>query len=228
MPMIFDSDAQIERIGRGLLDRSLPKAEWTHAAHFAAALWLLRTKVKPLSPQRCPTGFGGYNEATGVANTDSSGYHETISLPQSGSRVRCSKRMHTPTHCIGLLTCCWPASQVDPIGCFVIGPRPGCSRGALAGGGLIQTSNRFPFDPRRQCASNALVMRHGVARNDEDSVVPARGEEGLSQWPCGALPDDSTNSFLPPESITLMAHATVGTVRPRAAITVTWSPGLRA
>ena len=33
----FSSDAEIERIGRGLIDRSLPKAEWTHAGHFAAA-----------------------------------------------------------------------------------------------------------------------------------------------------------------------------------------------
>ena len=32
----------IERIGRGLVDRSLPEREWTHAAHFAATLWLLR------------------------------------------------------------------------------------------------------------------------------------------------------------------------------------------
>ena len=38
----FSSDAEVEHIGRGLLDRSLPKIEWTHAAHFAAALWLLR------------------------------------------------------------------------------------------------------------------------------------------------------------------------------------------
>ena len=33
----FSSDVEIEHIGRGLLDRSLPKIEWTHAAHFAAA-----------------------------------------------------------------------------------------------------------------------------------------------------------------------------------------------
>ncbi len=35
----FSSDIEIDRIGRGLLDRSLPKAEWTHAGHFAAAFW---------------------------------------------------------------------------------------------------------------------------------------------------------------------------------------------
>src|SRR3569833_439765 len=40
--MLFSADSEIDRIGRGLIDRSLPKTEWTHAAHFAAAFWLLR------------------------------------------------------------------------------------------------------------------------------------------------------------------------------------------
>ena len=31
------SDTDIDRIARGVIDRTLPKAEWTHAAHFAAA-----------------------------------------------------------------------------------------------------------------------------------------------------------------------------------------------
>ena len=35
------TDEEIERIACGLLDLSLPKPEWTHRAHFAAALWLL-------------------------------------------------------------------------------------------------------------------------------------------------------------------------------------------
>jgi hypothetical protein len=37
----ISSDADIERIGTGALTRTLPKPEWTHAAHFAAAFWLL-------------------------------------------------------------------------------------------------------------------------------------------------------------------------------------------
>jgi len=75
----FDSDAAVERIGRGLLDRSLPKAEWTHAAHFAAAFWLLRQP--DMDPMRdLPGLIRDYNEATGVANTDSGGYHETITV----------------------------------------------------------------------------------------------------------------------------------------------------
>jgi hypothetical protein len=37
----FKSDSEIAAIGECLLDLSLPKPRWTHAAHFAAALWLI-------------------------------------------------------------------------------------------------------------------------------------------------------------------------------------------
>ena len=75
----FTSDAEIDRIGRGLLDRSLPKAEWTHAGHFAAALWLLRQPQLD-ALRDMPGLIRAYNEATGTPNTDSGGYHETITL----------------------------------------------------------------------------------------------------------------------------------------------------
>ena len=74
------SDAVIERIARGVLDRSLPKSEWTHAAHFGAALWLLREGlVQPVEGSMAPI-IRAYNAATGTPNTDASGYHETITL----------------------------------------------------------------------------------------------------------------------------------------------------
>jgi hypothetical protein len=75
----FDSDAAVERIGRCLLDRSLPKAEWTHAAHFVAACWLLRQPDSD-ALRYIPRLIRAYNEATGVPNTDTGGYHETITL----------------------------------------------------------------------------------------------------------------------------------------------------
>jgi hypothetical protein len=80
MPAKFAADTEIERIGRGLLDRSLPKLEWTHAAHFAAVLWLLRHRGAPAVTAGMPDWIRGYNEVTGVANTDTSGYHETITM----------------------------------------------------------------------------------------------------------------------------------------------------
>jgi hypothetical protein len=50
MPTHFFTDLEIERIGKGLLDCSLPKCEWTHAGHFAAVLWLLR--CRSIGPER--------------------------------------------------------------------------------------------------------------------------------------------------------------------------------
>jgi hypothetical protein len=61
-----------------MLDRSLPKSQWTHEAHFAAALWLLARRQDLDVARDMPQFIRSYNEATGVANTDSGGYHETI------------------------------------------------------------------------------------------------------------------------------------------------------
>ena len=71
-------DAGIERIACGLIDRTLPKQEWTHRAHFAAALWLLSHPDVLVKAGGMAPIIRQYNEATGVWNTDSGGYHETI------------------------------------------------------------------------------------------------------------------------------------------------------
>jgi hypothetical protein len=71
------TDKEIEYVARGLIDRSLPKTAWTHAAHLAAALWLLKHRDL-LAMCEMPPLIVAYNEATGVANTDTGGYHETI------------------------------------------------------------------------------------------------------------------------------------------------------
>lgn len=70
---MFTED-DIDRIGAGLADRTLPKPEWTHHAHFAAAVWLIGHG----RAAETPALIRAYNEATGVANTDEGGYHETI------------------------------------------------------------------------------------------------------------------------------------------------------
>jgi hypothetical protein len=76
--MSFASDEEIAAIGRGLLDRSLPKPQWTHQAHFSAALWLISCRKDLDAARDMPRFIRAYNEATGVANTDTDGYHETI------------------------------------------------------------------------------------------------------------------------------------------------------
>ena len=74
----FTCDADVAAIGRGLIDRTLPKPAWTHGAHFAAALWLIRQRPELTPARDMPPLIRAYNEATGVANTDEGGYHETI------------------------------------------------------------------------------------------------------------------------------------------------------
>jgi hypothetical protein len=76
----FNSNDEIAAIARGLADRTLPKPAWTHAAHFASALWLLASCPEIDCLNAMPGMIRAYNEATGVANTDTSGYHETITI----------------------------------------------------------------------------------------------------------------------------------------------------
>jgi hypothetical protein len=78
MAHAFSSEAAVQRVGQGLLDLSLPKAEWTHAAHFAATLWLLRAHPEIDLPARLPGFIRAYNESLGGINNDTMGYHETI------------------------------------------------------------------------------------------------------------------------------------------------------
>ena len=80
MTGVFASEAEIVRIGEGLFARTLPRAEWTHAAHFAAALWLMRTRPELDAAAVMPGLIRAYNESVGGVNDDHSGYHETITL----------------------------------------------------------------------------------------------------------------------------------------------------
>lgn len=98
MSSYFDSDTAIETIARGLMDRTLPKREWTHAAHFASACWLLRqAQIDAL--REMPQLIRLYNEATGVANTQTSGYHETITLASlRAARAWLAERPSMPLH----------------------------------------------------------------------------------------------------------------------------------
>jgi hypothetical protein len=81
----FSNDTEIARVGGKFLDRSLPKPEWTHAAHFAVTLWLMRHRPDLDLKTEMPGLIRGFNEATGTPNTDTGGYHETITLASLGA-----------------------------------------------------------------------------------------------------------------------------------------------
>ena len=78
MRIIYSSEEEIIRIGEGVLACTLPRVEWTHAAHFAAALWLMRYRPDLEPSREMPRLIRAYNESVGRVNDDSGGYHETI------------------------------------------------------------------------------------------------------------------------------------------------------
>ncbi len=71
------TDADIAKLAEGLLDHSLPKDKWTHAAHLVATLRLVRTRDAGLE-RDLPDIIRTYNVSVGGVNDDHGGYHETI------------------------------------------------------------------------------------------------------------------------------------------------------
>ena len=76
----FADDAAVRHVGQGLLERTLPRAEWTHEAHLASCLWLIveRPDIDPDRDLRAI--ISGYNASVGGVNDAAQGYHHTITM----------------------------------------------------------------------------------------------------------------------------------------------------
>jgi hypothetical protein len=99
-PRTFTSDAEIVRVGEGLLARTLPRADWTHEAHLAATTWLL-TRRPDVDIDAALSGIiRAYNESVGGVNDDTQGYHETITrIFLHGARLFLVEAdLHEPLH----------------------------------------------------------------------------------------------------------------------------------
>ena len=77
-PRLFKSDAEIAHLGEGLVARTLAKEEWTHEAHIGATAYLLLKRPDIDLDAELPTFIRRFNESVGGVNSDSEGYHETI------------------------------------------------------------------------------------------------------------------------------------------------------
>ena len=77
-PRFFASDAEIEHLGERFLACALPKEEWTHEAHLATTTWLLLKRRDIDVDKDLPKLIRRYNERVGGVNSDTEGYHETI------------------------------------------------------------------------------------------------------------------------------------------------------
>lgn len=77
-PRLSISDADVERVGEGLLARALPREEWTHEAHLAATTYLCLKRPDVDLDKDLPNIIRAFNESAGGVNDDTQGYHETI------------------------------------------------------------------------------------------------------------------------------------------------------
>lgn len=92
-PRLFADDAAIRALGIGLLACDLPREAWTHEAHLAACVWLLRERPDIEPEQDLPAIIRAFNESVGGVNDDRQGYHETITqLYIAGVRAHLAER----------------------------------------------------------------------------------------------------------------------------------------
>ena len=77
-PRFFASDADVRHVGEALVARTLPRAEWTHEAHLAATTYLLLCRPDIELDRQLPDLIRRYNESVGGVNSNTEGYHETI------------------------------------------------------------------------------------------------------------------------------------------------------
>jgi hypothetical protein len=85
MTIHYPDDDAIARLGARFLELSLPKAEWTHAAHFATTLWLIAMRPDIAAERDMPALIRAYNASVGGVNDDHNGYHETITQASIGA-----------------------------------------------------------------------------------------------------------------------------------------------
>jgi hypothetical protein len=84
------TDDGIADLANRALDYSLPKSEWTHKGHFAFALWCTRNRPDLAGPESFRRIIMKLNEAHGTPNSDSEGYHHTITV----ASLRAANSMH--------------------------------------------------------------------------------------------------------------------------------------
>jgi hypothetical protein len=75
---LFHSDAEIQHLGEGLLACQLAREEWTHEAHLAATAYLLLVHPEIDLDAELPDLIRLFNESVGGVNSDTEGYHDTI------------------------------------------------------------------------------------------------------------------------------------------------------
>jgi hypothetical protein len=74
------TEAEIDAFLARFEDGSLPKEQWTHAAHILGGAWYVHRLSEAAALDHMRTCVRRYNEAVGGKNTATSGYHETVTV----------------------------------------------------------------------------------------------------------------------------------------------------
>ncbi len=74
----FETSSAVRHLGERLIAACLPRAEWTHEAHIAACLWVIAERPDLDASRDLPGIIRRHNESVGTANTDTGGFHATI------------------------------------------------------------------------------------------------------------------------------------------------------
>ena len=74
------TDGMVAHIYTGVVNRTLPRPEWTHPAHLVFATALLCERGLDGAEAAAPGLIRAYNESVGGVNDDTQGYHHTITI----------------------------------------------------------------------------------------------------------------------------------------------------
>ncbi|HQU85274.1 MAG TPA: hypothetical protein PKY59_19190 [Pyrinomonadaceae bacterium] len=78
--MFYTADEEIYALVKKFEDRTLPKADWTHAAHLTVGLFYCFKNPFGVAKNLMSDGIYWLNDAHGTPNTETSGYHETLTV----------------------------------------------------------------------------------------------------------------------------------------------------
>lgn len=78
--MFYKSDEEVNLLVKAFEERTLTKAEWTHAAHLRVGLYYCFHNPFGVAKNLMSDGIYRLNDAHGTLNTETSGYHETLTV----------------------------------------------------------------------------------------------------------------------------------------------------
>jgi hypothetical protein len=78
--MLPETEVEIDEFLAAFEDGTLPKARWTHRAHLLTGACYVHQLGEAAATDRMRACVRRYNEAVGGENTETSGYHETITV----------------------------------------------------------------------------------------------------------------------------------------------------